>query len=238
MKLKGRKLPKYTNRPPIVRSTKAGSFRASMKSLSERGFRDGGMRDLMNMFATTSNPSIMKATARIVQPNPICGISFVTMMGRMTPPRLDPVTMIPMAAARCLRNQELTAATAKIRQHQSPHLRERRKHMDKTRSCSQWRYTRFEQGRTGKTCLRSRSSSSQTHVGMSPAGSAISDQDHQPLSQQRVPVIIVSFLLVLVRRPYPEEQHERLCGRNPCDRARRIRLQLMCLIVILEDANA
>jgi hypothetical protein len=47
----------------------------------------------------------MKAIVRIIQGKPTLLIILSIMIGRTTPPRDDPETMIPKAAARLLKNQ-------------------------------------------------------------------------------------------------------------------------------------
>lgn len=73
----------------------------------------GLSRDLTVKLAMMSMPRNMKATALIVQGNPILGMSFETIMGKMTPPSDDPAAMTPNAVARFLKNHvptELMAA--------------------------------------------------------------------------------------------------------------------------------
>ena len=55
----------------------------------------------------TIRPRIIKAQMRMVQPKPTWGISFLTIIGKMTPPREEPATARPSAAPRFLRNQVL-----------------------------------------------------------------------------------------------------------------------------------
>jgi hypothetical protein len=50
----------------------------------------------------------IKATVRIIQGNPTLLIILSIMIGRITPPRDEPETMIPNAAARCLKNQVIS----------------------------------------------------------------------------------------------------------------------------------
>jgi hypothetical protein len=51
-----------------------------------------------------SSPSIRKAHILIVQPKPMAGMSRFTIIGRTTPPILDPLAAIPIARARFFRN--------------------------------------------------------------------------------------------------------------------------------------
>lgn len=50
------------------------------------GLASGGSRVLWQDQEMRSMPSAMNPTTRIVQPNPICGISFLIMIGKITPP--------------------------------------------------------------------------------------------------------------------------------------------------------
>lgn len=45
-----------------------------------------------------------KAQVRIAHPKPICSINFRTMMGKMTPPKLDPHAAMLNATARFFMN--------------------------------------------------------------------------------------------------------------------------------------
>jgi hypothetical protein len=104
MKLKGMKVPKKKKKLPAAKSAYVGSFNGVMKSMSVTGLGDGLRRDLTVRFAMTSMPRMVKAAVRIVHAKPICGISFVTMIGKMTPPSDDPEAVIPNAVARFLKN--------------------------------------------------------------------------------------------------------------------------------------
>ena len=65
----------------------------------------GGILDLTVRQVTTSNLRIRKAAMRIAHPKPTRVMSRSTMMGKITPPALDPEAMIPYAAPRFLLNQ-------------------------------------------------------------------------------------------------------------------------------------
>lgn len=55
--------------------------------------------------AIVARTSTTKAQVRIAHPKPICSISFRTMIGKMTPPKLDPHAAILNATARFFMNQ-------------------------------------------------------------------------------------------------------------------------------------
>jgi len=73
----------------------------------------GGIRDVTVRLLKTIRPRIIKAQIRIVQPKPTCGISLLTMIGKMTPPSEEPATARPSAAPRFLRNQVLVCRRIK-----------------------------------------------------------------------------------------------------------------------------
>ena len=75
-----------------------------MNSSRISGFGCGGSRDFTVKLAMTSKPRIKNAATRIVQGNPISGMSRSTSMGKITPPRDEPDAMIPKARARRRKN--------------------------------------------------------------------------------------------------------------------------------------
>lgn len=87
---------------------KAGSLNPSRYSDKTNGLGLGGNLDLTVAHVIANNPKKMKATMRMVQGKPTSGINFSIMMGMMNPPMEDPLTMIPNAAARLLKNQVTT----------------------------------------------------------------------------------------------------------------------------------
>jgi hypothetical protein len=112
MKLKGKKEPKYSMKAEIVSRMKGISLNGVTKSMGLNFLRGGGSLDLIVRFAIASSPRKRKATDRIAQPKPMRTTRRFTMIGRATPPRLDPAVTMPKAMARCRRNQVPTAARA------------------------------------------------------------------------------------------------------------------------------
>ena len=55
--------------------------------------------------AIEARTSTKRAQVRIAHPKPICSISFRTMIGKITPPKLDPHAAILKATARFFMNQ-------------------------------------------------------------------------------------------------------------------------------------
>ena len=111
-KLKGKKRPKKKRKEAKTTSAYGGSARGLMNSRRMSGLGDGGSRDLTVRFAMTSRPRIKNAATRIVQPNPILGISRSTRMGKITPPRDEPDATIPKANARRRKNHVETVDMA------------------------------------------------------------------------------------------------------------------------------
>jgi hypothetical protein len=91
---------------------KAGSFKGRINSITSTGLGLGVKRVLTVKFAMTSIPRIKKAAALIVHGYPIWGMSFETMIGKITPPREEPDAMMPKAAARFLKNHVPTELIA------------------------------------------------------------------------------------------------------------------------------
>ncbi len=90
----------------------AGSFRGRTKLIRSSFFGCGVNLDLTVKLAIMSMPNMVKATALIVQGNPICGISLETMIGRITPPNDEPEAIVPNAVARFLKNHVPTELIA------------------------------------------------------------------------------------------------------------------------------
>jgi hypothetical protein len=104
-KLKGKKVPKKNVNDATQRRANAGSLNGRKNSNISNFFGFGVNLDLTVRFAMISSPKIKNAAARIVHGNPIFGMSFETIMGKMTPPSDDPDAMTPNAVARFLKNQ-------------------------------------------------------------------------------------------------------------------------------------
>jgi hypothetical protein len=80
-----------------------GSFNGFKCLANLNGFRAWERKDETVNFVIKSRPRIRKAQARIVQGNPILGIRFETMSGKITPPKDEPAIFKPPAMARLLR---------------------------------------------------------------------------------------------------------------------------------------
>ena len=82
----------------------AGSVNGLTKASTLNGRFDGSSLDLTVKMAKISNARIIKAQVRIAHPNPIFGIRWMSMIGKMTPPRDDPAATRPRAAPRFAKN--------------------------------------------------------------------------------------------------------------------------------------
>src|SRR2546421_12750691 len=98
----GRKRPMKKRNAEKVVTENVISFNGVMKCSKSKGRGFGGRRDLTVRFAKTSSARIKNAEMRIAQPNPTSLFKWLTMMGRITPPRLDPAAVIPKACPRFL----------------------------------------------------------------------------------------------------------------------------------------
>lgn len=94
-------------KPAMHIRRKAGSFKGRTNSIRLTLFGFGDSLDFTVRFAMINIPRIMNAAALIVHGNPISGISFDTIIGKITPPKDDPEVMMPKAVARFLKNQVL-----------------------------------------------------------------------------------------------------------------------------------
>lgn len=112
MKLNGRKPPRYMKKLEAVKSTNVFSVNGSRNSLTLNFRRGGGSLLLIAMFPRTSIPRTKNPVVLMAHPNPIRGMRCETMIGRITPPMLDPDTTMPRARARWVLNQGATAAIA------------------------------------------------------------------------------------------------------------------------------
>ena len=80
MKLVGRKIPRKKKKLAIETNAKRISLKFETNSMTRNGLGTCLRRDFRNRLAIVSMPRIMKATARMVQGNPILGISWLIMM--------------------------------------------------------------------------------------------------------------------------------------------------------------
>lgn len=87
------------------------SLKGVMNSMMRSGLGCGGILDLRVRFEIISSPRIRNAQILMVQPNPTLSTRRCTMIGIMTPPKLEPLAAMPSANARFLKNHEATQVT-------------------------------------------------------------------------------------------------------------------------------
>lgn len=107
-KVKGKNIPQKKQKAAATVKTNLMSCNGRIKFMGSNPFFCGFNLDFRVRLAMTSIKRMRNAQIRIAQPNWTCGISFDTMIGKITPPRLDPEAVIPSANARRLANQPLT----------------------------------------------------------------------------------------------------------------------------------
>lgn len=118
--VKGRNMPQKKQKHPATVTTNLGSLRGLMKFMIETSFFLCVNLDFSVRFEMPNMKRMRKAQIRIAHANPTCGIKCETMMGKITPPRLDPEAMMPSAKARRLPNQVLTELTQALKMALAP----------------------------------------------------------------------------------------------------------------------
>lgn len=83
-------------------SEKAILLKGIKYSLTENGLGFRGILDLTVRLVVVSTTKISSAVARMAHGKPILSINRLTMIGKITPPALDPVATIPKAVDRRL----------------------------------------------------------------------------------------------------------------------------------------
>lgn len=83
-------------------SEKAILLKGMRYSLAENGLGFGGILDLTVRLVVVSTTKISSDVARIAHGKPMSSINLLTMIGKTTPPALDPVATIPKAVERRL----------------------------------------------------------------------------------------------------------------------------------------
>ncbi len=104
MKLIGMNMPHQKKKMPRLRKTKVGSLNGRTYARYSNDFLLGGKRDVTVKLPKTVSNRIKKAQILRVQPNPTCGMSCVTMAGKITPPSDEAPMIKPKAAPRLARN--------------------------------------------------------------------------------------------------------------------------------------
>ena len=85
-----------------------------LKSTEAPAFLFKGSRVLIRRLATISKKAVTKATIRIAHSNPIFGLTIMTMIGNITPPRPPAVVAMPVARPLRTLNQWPTTEVAGV----------------------------------------------------------------------------------------------------------------------------
>lgn len=100
----GMYIPNVSSVNPAATSSIFLSRNGCVNALGDSGRGDGVKRARIVKLAMISRNRITNAPARIAHPNPTSGINRCSMMGKMTPPILDPLDIMPYAVPRFLAN--------------------------------------------------------------------------------------------------------------------------------------
>lgn len=114
-KVKGKNIPQKKQNAPASVNANFNSANGRRKLKISKGLGRCGSLDLIVTLAITSMKRMRKAQILIAHGNPTSGIKRVTIIGKMTPPRLDPDAVIPSAKARRLANHVLTELTEALK---------------------------------------------------------------------------------------------------------------------------
>ena len=119
-KVNGKNIPQKKQNAPASVSANFNSASGRTKLKISNGLGRCGSLDLRVILAIPNMNKMRKAQMRIAQGNPTSGISLVTMIGKMTPPRLEPAAVTPRAKARRAANQVLTELTEALKMALAP----------------------------------------------------------------------------------------------------------------------
>lgn len=114
-KVKGKNIPQKKQKAPASVSENFSSANGRRKLRISKGLGRCGSLDLRVTLAIPNMKRMRNAQIRIAQGKPTSGIRRVTMMGKITPPRLDPEAVTPSAKARRLANHVLTELTEALK---------------------------------------------------------------------------------------------------------------------------
>jgi hypothetical protein len=91
----GTKTPKVRRRNPMMTSTIFTSRNGWTRASLESDVGDGGSRERMVRLARINSKNIRNAAVRIAHAYPTSTIILSIMMGKITPPMLDPLATMP-----------------------------------------------------------------------------------------------------------------------------------------------
>lgn len=119
-KVNGKNIPQKKQKAPASVSANLSSANGLTKFRISNGLGRCGNLDFSVRLAIPNMNKMRKAQILMAQGNPTLGISWVTMIGKMTPPRLDPEAVTPRAKPRRLANQVLTELTEALKMALAP----------------------------------------------------------------------------------------------------------------------
>lgn len=119
-KVNGKNIPQKKQKAPASVSANLSSANGLTKFIISNGFGRCGNLDFSVRLAIPNMNKMRNAQILIAQGNPTLGMSWMTMMGKMTPPRLDPEAVTPRAKPRRLANQVLTELTEALKMALAP----------------------------------------------------------------------------------------------------------------------
>lgn len=119
-KVKGKNMPQKKQKQAATVTTNLTSFRGLPNLSRSTGFFVWDNLDFKVRLEMVNMKRIRNAQILIAQGKPTWGIRWDTMMGKMTPPKLEPEAMIPRAKARRFANQVLTEFTQALKMALAP----------------------------------------------------------------------------------------------------------------------
>lgn len=119
-KVKGKNIPQKKQKQAATVTTNLSSLSGLRKLMILTDFGVWTNLDLKVRLEMDSMNKIRNAQILIAHGKPTCGMRWDTMMGKITPPKLDPAAVIPRAVARRFANQVLTELTLALKTALAP----------------------------------------------------------------------------------------------------------------------
>lgn len=119
-KVKGRNMPQKKQKDAATVTANLISLSGFTKFMILTGFLVWVSLDFSVRLAMASMNKMRNAQILIAHGKPTWGIRWDTMIGKITPPRLDPEAVTPKAVARFFANQVLTALTLALKMALAP----------------------------------------------------------------------------------------------------------------------
>lgn len=119
-KVKGKNMPQKKQKEAATVNENLRSLSGLTKLIGSTGFLVCVNRDRKTRLDIPSINRIRKAQILIAQGNPTSGMRCDTMIGKITPPKLDPEAITPRAKARRFPNQVTTEFTQALKMALAP----------------------------------------------------------------------------------------------------------------------